>query len=101
MKRKISKGKRFFENLAVEAGTCDLEMVKKIYYGLIRKTIRDLGRGQSLVYPDFGEFYVKERVARRIKNVNTGIMSEVGPIATARFKPDYKLKEYIKRKGNS
>lgn len=90
--------KAFFENLAIESGTCDLEMVKRIYYGLIRKTIKDLGKGKSLVYPDFGEFYVKERGARRIKNVNTGVMSEVAPITTARFKPDYKLKEYIKQK---
>jgi nucleoid DNA-binding protein len=93
--------KAFFENLAIEAGTNDVEIVRKIYYGLIRKTIRDLGNGKDLVYPDFGEFYVKERKARKIGNVNTGSVSEVGPIVTVRFKPDYKLKEYVKTKNKS
>ncbi len=93
--------KSFFEKIAIEAGTNDVEIVRKIYYGLIRKTIRDLGNGKNLVYPDFGGFYVKERKARRIKNVNTGNMSEVGPIVTVRFKPDYKLKDYVKRKNKS
>lgn len=93
--------KAFFENLAIEAGTNDIEIVRKVYYGLIRKTIRDLGNGKDLVYPDFGEFYVKERAARRIKNVNTGNISNVDPITTVRFKPDYKLKEYVKRKNKS
>lgn len=90
--------KVFFENLAIEAGTNDVEIVKKIYYGLIRKTIRDLGNGKNLVYPDFGEFYVKEQKARRIGNVNTGNISIIDPIAIPKFKPDYKLKEYVKRK---
>ena len=32
--------KSFFEKIAIEAGTNDVEIVRKIYYGLIRKTIR-------------------------------------------------------------
>ena len=51
--------KAFFENLALEVGTNDIEIVKKVYYGLISKTIKDLGKGKSLVYPDFGEFCIK------------------------------------------
>lgn len=93
--------KSFFENLAIEAGTGDIELVRKVYYGLIRKTVRDLGEGKNLFYPDFGKFFVVERKATRIKNVNTGVVSKVDPIVVARFKPGYRLREYIKIKSRS
>lgn len=90
--------KMFFENLAVEAGTSDIDIVRKIYYGLIRKTIRDLGDGKSLVYPDFGEFYIKEQKAKRMHHVITGEIVNIDSVNTARFKPCIRLKEYLKRK---
>ena len=93
--------KRFFENLALEAGTNDIDTVKKVYYGLIRKTIKDLGNGKSLVYPDFGEFYIKEQKAKRMRHVITGNMINIDSVSTVRFKPDYKLKNYVKEKNKS
>ena len=93
--------KRFFENLALEIGTNDIDTVKKIYYGLIRKTIKDLGNGKNLIYPDFGEFYIKEQKAKRMRHVTTGNMIDIDPVSTVRFKPDYKLKNYVKEKNKS
>jgi nucleoid DNA-binding protein len=93
--------KIFFENLALESGTNDIDTVKKVYYGLIRKTIKDLGNGNSLVYPDFGEFYIKEQKAKRMRHVITGNMININSVSTVRFKPDYKLKNYVKEKNKS
>ena len=90
--------KAFFENLALEVGTNDIEIVKKVYYGLIRKTIKDLGRGKSLVYPDFGKFYIREQKAKRMRHVITGNMINIDSVSTVKFKPDYKLKDYVKEK---
>lgn len=90
--------KIFFENLALEAGTSDIELVKKIYYGLIRRTIRELGNGRKLVYPNFGEFYVKRQKAKRMLHVVTRQMINIDAVGTARFKPSTRLKEYIKLK---
>lgn len=93
--------KNFFENLAIEAGTSDLEMVRKIYYGLVRKTIRDLGNGKKLIYPDFGEFFVKEQKAKRMMDVRSGVMINIDAVSIVKFKPDYKLKDYVKKKNKS
>lgn len=90
--------KKFFENLALEVGTNDIDVVKKVYYGLIRKTIRNLGNGKSLVYPEFGEFYVKEQKAKRMVHVISGNMIDIDSVSTARFKPSIRLKEYVKAK---
>jgi len=90
--------KMFFENLALEVGTNDLDIVKRVYYGLIRKTIRELGNGRSLIYPDFGEFYVKEQKAKRMVHVISGNMINIDSVCTARFKPSIRLKEYVKAK---
>lgn len=96
MKKKVSKEKKFFEDLAIEVGTCDLEIVKKIYYGLIRRTIRNLGNGGKLIYPDFGEFHIKRQKAKRMNHVITGEIINIDAVNTARFKPCVKFKEYLK-----
>ena len=88
----------FFNNLALEAGTNDVDIVKKVYYGLIRKTIRDLGNGKSLVYPEFGEFHIKEQKAKKMRHVITGEIINIDSVNTARFKPCIRLKEYLKAK---
>lgn len=90
--------KKFFENLAIEAGTNDIEIIKRIYYSLIRKTIKDLASGRNLIYPDFGEFYVKERKARNVRNVADGNMIKTSPVNIVKFKPCNKLKNYVKIK---
>lgn len=90
--------KSFFENLALEVGTSDLEIVRKVYYGLIRKTIRDLGNGSKLTYPEFGEFRIKEQKAKRMRHVLTGNMINIDAVCTVRFSPCIKLKEYVKAK---
>lgn len=88
----------FFNNLALEAGTNDVDIVKKIYYGLIRKTIRTLSKGEKINYPEFGEFYVKEQKAKKMRHVITGEMISIDSVNTARFKPCIRLKEYLKAK---
>ena len=92
--------KSFFENIALEVGTNDVEIVRRVYYGLIRKTIRDLGVGKKLVYPEFGEFYVKKQKAKRMHHVITGEIINIDAVNTARFKPCVRLKEYLKKKNN-
>lgn len=90
--------KDFFDKLALEVGTSDIDIVKKVYYGLIRRTIRDLGNGKKINYPNFGEFYIKEQKAKRMKHVRTGEMIYINSVNTARFKPCTRLKEYLKAK---
>jgi len=91
----------YFSNLAVEAGTCDVETTKQVYYALVRQIVTAMGKGQDYECPDFGTFGVTEHQARRIKNVNTGEISIARPFHKVVFKPSDQLKNYVKRKNEN
>lgn len=88
----------YFSNLAVEAGICDVETTKKVYYALVRQIVHSVGKGQDYICPDFGTFSLLEHKARRIKNVNTGEHSIASPFAKVVFKPEDAFRDYVKRK---
>ena len=88
--------KNFFENLAIEAGTCDVELMRKAYYGLIRSTIKDLRNEKDVAFPEFGLFYIKRQKAKRMKDVRSGEMINIEPVNTVKFKPNQRLKKYVR-----
>lgn len=88
----------YFSNLAVEAGTCDVETTRKVYYALVRQIVQSTGKGHDYVCPDLGTFSVIEHKQRRIKNISTGEHSIARPFYKVVFHPCNMLRDYVKKK---
>ena len=93
--RKNIKPEEFFKLVAVNSRMVDLEIVKMIYYGLVRTVTKELKGSGKVKLPDFGEFVLKVRNVRKGFDINTRTMVPRTPIAVIRFVPDWKVKRYF------
>ncbi len=84
----------FFKMMSVHSGVSDLNLIKNIYYGMIKTISRELKSRQSIKLPDWGEFKLKIHKSRRFISV-TGEPGVLPPKPTIKFVPDYKVKKYF------
>lgn len=62
----------------------------------IFNTIRDsLHEGEDVMLPGFGRFFVKERAARRARNIYTGETMDISGGYMVRFRPSSALKNAL------
>lgn len=97
---KSIKSEEFFRLLAVNSGISDLDVVKRVFYGMIKTISRELKEKQHIKLPDWGEFTLKIHKSRQMRDVNTGQLMTIPAKATVKFTPDYKVKHYFYELGN-
>jgi nucleoid DNA-binding protein len=86
--------KEFFRELAMASGISDLDVVKRVYYGLVRVMGQQLKARQKIRLPDWGEFSLKVAKSRRFKSV-TGEMGILPPLPTVKWKAYEGVKKYF------
>jgi len=87
---------KLFNGVSKECNYLDPEIIKRVYVGLIRYILKQLGEGKKVVFPGFGNFRVTEYKERKIGNVNTGKSEVLPPTKVIKFSAANSLKEYIK-----
>jgi len=92
---KSIKSEEFFKLIAVNSGISDLNIVKDIFYGMIKTISRELKNRQEIKLPDWGKFVLKVSKQRTVRNVNNGMLINLPPILMVKFIPDYKVKRYF------
>jgi len=85
----------FFKEVAATAGIMDTRVVKDVFYSMIRVISRQLKSRHIVRLPDWGDFKLSIYKARRIKDVNSGSLRDIGAKALVRFIPDRKVKHYF------
>ena len=101
MKRKGIPPLEFFKQLSIHSGITDLDVVRSVYYGMIKTISRGLKTQHSLRLPDWGEFYLviqKSRPNRAV--VGDRIVQDIlPPIPMVKFSPDKAVKKYFQEFG--
>ena len=85
----------FFKLLAVNSGISDLDVVKRVFYGMIKTISRELRSKEIINLPDWGKFLLKTHKARKSTNIYTGEQILIPDTKTIKFEPDYKVKKYF------
>ena len=96
---KSIKSEEFFRLVAVHSGVSDLDLVKRIFYGMVKTISKELVAGKEINLPDWGKFYLKILSPRRSININNGTLINLPATPVVKFTPDYKVKEYFKELG--
>lgn len=96
---KSIKPEDFFRLIAVNSGISDLDVVKRVFYGMIKTVSRELKDKQIIKLPDWGEFALKIHKSRRMVDVNEKTLITIPAKPTIKFKPDYKIKHYFYEMG--
>ena len=89
---------KFFLDVAKECGWKDPGLVKELYYGLLRKILKDLSTIGYVKLPGFGMFKVIVWKGRVMKNVAGGDRV-VGDKNTVNFVRSEDLINYVHERG--
>jgi len=92
---KSISSEEFYKNIAINSGISDLQIVKDIFYGLVKTMSRELKNKQVIKLPDWGEFRLTIHKSRRMVDVNEKVIRTIPAKPTVKFIPDYKLKKYF------
>ena len=92
---KSIKSEEFFRIVATNSGISDLDVVKRVFYGMVRTMSRELKQKQSIKLPDWGEFTLKIHKARKSLDINDKTFINIPAKPTLKFTPDYKVKKYF------
>jgi len=74
----------------------DEETIKNVYYALMRLILDELRANGKVYLPNWGEFTVVHKNAKKIRNVNTGQEDIVEAMNLVKFKPCDRLKSYVR-----
>lgn len=86
---------QFFTKISERANYLNEEVVREVYYELIRVAVYELRTKKVVKFPDFGEFRVTLHKEHMARDVTTGAMALVPAYHIIKFKPDYKLKKFF------
>jgi nucleoid DNA-binding protein len=95
LKRQVYKLDKFFSGLSAQSNYIPEDVVKEVYYGLIRligSTIKEKGK---IDCPDLGTFVLHTHKARNAFNVKTGVTEFLGERKIVKFKTCRKMKEFF------
>ena len=92
---KSIKTDEFFRLVAVNSGISDLDVIKRVFYGMIKTISRELRNNKIINLPDWGKFFLKVHKSRKSTNVNTGKPMIIPDTNVLKFVADYKVKEYF------
>ena len=89
------KPEEFFRLIAINSGISDLDVVKRVFYGMVRTMSRELKDKHTVKMPDWGAFSLKVHKGRKMIDVNEKTLIEIPAKTTVKFTPDYKVKRYF------
>ena len=92
---KSIRSEEFFRLVAVNAGITDLDVVKRVFYGMVRTISRELKEKQCIKLPDWGEFKLKAHKERKYRTTKTNEDIILPERYLVKFTPDYKVKRYF------
>lgn len=91
---KSIKPEEFFKEVSMAAGISDLDVVKRVYYGMVKVMSRQLKARQVVRLPEWGEFKLKIHKSRRFKSID-GVMGILPPKPTVKWIPYDGVRQYF------
>lgn len=89
---------QFYKELSIALGKSDLQEVEKIYRGFVKFVVEKLKKEGKVPCPDFGSFILSSIKARTAIVPATKEKKRVGESLFVKFKPSYKVKNFLNNK---
>jgi len=86
-----------YRNISKRVNYIDENLVKNVYYAIIKEILANLKDFSGIRLPDFGKFEIIVHKERRIGKIRTKELVVVPPTKLIKFYPCEKLKNYIKK----
>ena len=91
----LMKDNEFFARIAEKCNYMSEDLVREVYYEMIRLTSSELRHNGAIRYPSLGDFYIRYQKEKMMIHQGTGEKMKVSPRKIIKFLPDYKIKKYF------
>ena len=91
----LMSNQEFFAKIAEKCNYISEELVKDVYYELVRLTSNELRHNGAIRYPDLGDFYIKYRKEKVVRNVSDGKLIKMPPQKVVKFTASHKIQKYF------
>lgn len=98
-KIKVLPKEEFFAEISSRANYINPDIIKDIYYALLKTIVKELREKGAVEMPDLGVFVEHKHKARMALNVCTRVVTFLPEKSTIKFKTCDKLKKYFHLKG--
>ena len=85
----------FYHLVSVKSGL-DVEVVKRVYFAIIKVITEGLRDWGEILLPELGRFSIIIYSGRKIRDVNTREVKQTLPVRVLKFAPWYTIKDYVK-----
>jgi nucleoid DNA-binding protein len=85
----------FYHLVSVKSGL-EVEVVKRVYFAMIKVIVEELKNWGEILLPELGRFSIIIYSGRKIRDVNTREVKQTLPVRVLKFAPWYTIKDYIK-----
>ena len=86
----------FFASVGMNANGLPEEVVRSVYFGMLKNIIEEFRKGREINLPKLGTVYLYPGRNVRIRNIHTGVIETHPRSNEIHFKANYRLNEYIK-----
>ena len=86
---------QFFSKISSKCNYISEDLVRQIYYELVRLTSDELRHNGAIRFPALGDFYIKYHKEKMIHNVNNGQMIKLAPHKIVKFIPNSKIRKFF------
>jgi nucleoid DNA-binding protein len=88
---------KMFREISERVNYLDVEMVKRVYFELLRVIIKDLREGKVVSLPNWGRFYLRKLKAQRRYNAGTKIVYQDVAKTSLQFSTEVGLRKYLQQ----
>ena len=85
----------FFAKISERANYINTDLVKEIYYEMVRVSVYELRTKKTVKFPDLGEFHLHRHKERYTTDLRTQKRVLQPAHFVLKFIPDYKIKQYF------
>lgn len=85
----------FYNLVSIKSGL-EVDIVKRVYFAIIKVLVEELKNWGEILMPELGRFSIIIYSGRKIRDVNTREIKQTSPVRVLKFAPWYTIKNYIK-----
>ncbi len=89
------KADQFFQLVSFRCNYIKEQLVKDVFYSMVKVIVQELKRTGVVRLPNFGDFVITVHKGRVMRDVKTGSLRKISSKKTIKFMVDYKLKKYF------
>lgn len=95
----LMEDKDFFARISEKCNYISEDLVKDIYYAMVKLASQELQHNGAIRFPALGDFYLKYHKERNLRSVADGQIIRIPAKKSIKFSPNQKIRAFFHQLG--